>query len=226
MEEHYVNVETDPRSSTKQMCCRSERTFVRAVLLSSCAIFLLVVIIRLSFHYRDSAHCSAAELSTMEAKLTSMTEERDRLTASLTEMTRELDRLQCLSQKKTCPAGWRMFSCACYLFSNEARSWDRARQDCRQRGADLVVINSDEEQTFLFGLINQDTWIGLNDRDEEGTWKWVDGTPLTQTPVRNWGPSQPDSAGNEDCASIRHATKDWNDRDCEHFLLSICEKTI
>ncbi|XP_029315360.1 CD209 antigen-like protein B [Cottoperca gobio] len=215
----------------------------------------------------DSVRGSAAELSTMNGKLTerlqdsntkltSMTEERDRLTASLTEMTRELDRLQCLLQKesqngvvtdppavlvwewpgsisdsmteseKTCPAGWRKFSSACYLFSNEARSWDRAREDCRQRGADLVVINSDEEQTFLFGLlINQDTWIGLNDRDEEGTWKWVDGTPLTQT---NWGQSQPDNGGGymgeEDCAEIRKYFSDWNDLSCEVSNPWICEK--
>uniref|UniRef100_A0A8C9XRK0 C-type lectin domain-containing protein n=1 Tax=Sander lucioperca TaxID=283035 RepID=A0A8C9XRK0_SANLU len=84
--------------------------------------------------------------------------------------------------EKTCPAGWRMFSSSCYLLSAESGSWEKGRQYCRDRGADLVVIDSSEEQTFLSEFIKKATWywIGLTDRDEEGTWKWVDGTPLTQ----------------------------------------------
>ena len=26
----------------------------------------------------------------------------------------------------------------------------------------------------------EDSWIGFNDREEEGTWKWIDETPLTK----------------------------------------------
>ncbi|KAM3862196.1 C-type lectin domain family 4 member E-like [Diretmus argenteus] len=84
--------------------------------------------------------------------------------------------------EKTCPAGWWMFSCSsCYLLSSETNSWARSRQDCRDRGADLVVIDSPEEQAFLTTLTSGPTfiWIGLSDDKEEGTWKWIDGTPLT-----------------------------------------------
>lgn len=41
------------------------------------------------------------------------------------------------------------------------------------------------EQTFISGLIKVETWIGLNDRDDEGTWKWINGTPPTWTYGRN-----------------------------------------
>uniref|UniRef100_A0A8C9XR88 C-type lectin domain-containing protein n=1 Tax=Sander lucioperca TaxID=283035 RepID=A0A8C9XR88_SANLU len=158
---------------------------------------------------------SAADLSTIKAnlteclqasdnKLSSLTEERDRLNSRLTEMAKELDRLQ---QNKTCPAEWRMFSSSCYLLSAESGSWEKGRQYCRDRGADLVVIDSSEEQMFLSKCIKKDTqyWIGLTDRDEEGTWKWVDGTPLT---LKNWRREQPDNGrgdprcGEEDCAHI------------------------
>ncbi|KAI3355679.1 hypothetical protein L3Q82_004273 [Scortum barcoo] len=49
-------------------------------------------------------------------------------------------------REKTCPAGWRSFMCSCPLLSSESGSWTRGRDDCRSRGADLVVIGSTEEQ--------------------------------------------------------------------------------
>lgn len=47
---------------------------------------------------------------------------------------------------QTCPTGWTMFNVSCYLLSNESGSWEKGRQDCRARGADLVIIDSHEEQ--------------------------------------------------------------------------------
>lgn len=35
------------------------------------------------------------------------------------------------------------------------------------------------KQTFLSTIINEQTWIGVNDKEQEGTWRWVDGTPPT-----------------------------------------------
>uniref|UniRef100_A0A8P4GDI2 C-type lectin domain-containing protein n=1 Tax=Dicentrarchus labrax TaxID=13489 RepID=A0A8P4GDI2_DICLA len=181
-------------------------------------------------HVFISDHDSSAELS-INDKLSSMTEERDLLNASLTEMTKEVDRLQRLpKQKKTCPAGWKMFSCTCYLFSNNSHSWEEGRQDCRERGADLVIIDSSEEQEFVTKNIRKDTWIGLTDRDNEGTWKWTDGTPLT---LAYWVRGQPDSGagdpkwGEEDCAIViagKETEGNWNDRRCEDAQKWICEK--
>jgi len=48
--------------------------------------------------------------------------------------------------EKTCPAGWSMFSCSCYLLSEMSDTWDKGRKDCKDKGADLVVIDSAEEQ--------------------------------------------------------------------------------
>uniref|UniRef100_A0A8D0CT85 C-type lectin domain-containing protein n=1 Tax=Sander lucioperca TaxID=283035 RepID=A0A8D0CT85_SANLU len=76
--------------------------------------------------------------------------------------------------EKTCPAGWRMFSSSCYLLSAESGSWEKGRQYCRDRGADLMVIDSSEVQ--VQSMIVYRIYLYC---DEEGTWKWVDGTPLT-----------------------------------------------
>ncbi|XP_028250275.1 neurocan core protein-like [Parambassis ranga] len=133
-----------------------------------------------------------------------------------------------------CPAGWRLFRCVCYFFSADSASWERSRQDCREKGADLVAIDSYEEQEFLTTTINQTSWIGLNDRDHEGTWKWSDGTPLDSTPAY-WREDQPDNGngdplwGEEDCVYItaqQEAKKNWNDRKCVASHRWICEKMV
>ncbi|XP_051259620.1 CD209 antigen-like protein E [Dicentrarchus labrax] len=245
MEEIYVNVKYDDcadlRASQNQRGPKSsERRFHGSVVLclGLLTVLLLVGLIGLSVHYHVSAQRSAAELSSIKANLTerlqaidnkscSLTEERDLLNARITEMTQELERLTSLV--KTCPEGWKMFNNTCYLLSNESGTWDKAREDCRNRGADLVVINSEEEETFLSKFIPYNAWIGLTDREEEGTWKWIDGTPLTLT---YWGLHQPDNGGGdplwgeEDCAHIRtEVSTHWNDLSCEASLRWICEQT-
>ncbi|XP_028249854.1 C-type lectin domain family 10 member A-like isoform X2 [Parambassis ranga] len=167
-------------------------------------------------------------LQTSADKLSSMTEERDRLTANLTAKIKELDRLQSLlKQKKTCPSEWTMFGCSCYLVPSKSGSWDEGRADCRGKGADLVVIDSIQEQTFLSTFTTQRSWIGLTDREKEGTWKWIDGTPLTLT---DWAQKQPDNGngdpqwGEEDCAQIRtDKNTRWNDLSCAAQLKWVCE---
>uniref|UniRef100_I3K683 C-type lectin domain-containing protein n=1 Tax=Oreochromis niloticus TaxID=8128 RepID=I3K683_ORENI len=81
--------------------------------------------------------------------------------------------------KKVCPEGWIMFSDSCYVLSEKLGSWDEGRDDCRSKGADLVVIESLEDKVQHNYYIKERAWIGLNDKEEEGKWKWVDGTPLT-----------------------------------------------
>ncbi|XP_071338318.1 CD209 antigen-like protein E [Trachinotus anak] len=249
MEELCINVDCpkrdESRISTNQTGpSSSERRFHGAVVLSLGLLsgFLLAALIGLSVHYHGSVHGLTAELATIKANLSerlqisdnkssSLTEERDQLNARLTEITEERDRLQRLSRRnKTCPTGWRMFSCTCYFFSTESGSWEKGREDCRAKGADLVVIDSPEQRTFLAGLISKPTWIGLTDREEEGIWKWVDGTPLKLT---YWEKNQPDNGGGdpqygeEDCAHIRTLEDtNWNDLSCDSSLQWICEKMI
>ncbi|KAL3056019.1 hypothetical protein OYC64_018678 [Pagothenia borchgrevinki] len=183
MEEVYANIDdVKSLSSSSSTIQEGPRRLLRSSVLGLglLGVFLLAGLIGLAVHYHNSVGRAAADLSAVKADLTSVTEERDRLKASLTEKTREVDRLQSLMDKaKTCPEGWRMFGCVCYLLSTEHASWEQSRQDCTAGGADLVIVDSYEEQEFITSMIKEQTWIGLNDINQEGTWKWVDGTPLT-----------------------------------------------
>ncbi|KAF4071631.1 hypothetical protein AMELA_G00275550 [Ameiurus melas] len=76
-------------------------------------------------------------------------------------------------------------------------------------------------------LSSRNAWIGLNDGDREGEWKWVDGTPLN---TGFWGNGEPNSAvGDEDCVVIHGNTdpvRNWYDYPCHYQIIWICEKTV
>uniref|UniRef100_A0A3Q3X743 C-type lectin domain-containing protein n=1 Tax=Mola mola TaxID=94237 RepID=A0A3Q3X743_MOLML len=122
--------------------------------------------------------------------------------------------------------GWMYFPTTLYYVSSSKNSWFAGRKDCQQRGADLVIINSKEEQNFT-GQFHTNTWIGLSMSQNEKTWKWVDGTPLIHS---YWKPGEPNNYNgiNEDCVELqsRSLKKHWNDLFCGHSLFWICEKKI
>ncbi|KAJ8002547.1 hypothetical protein DPEC_G00160040 [Dallia pectoralis] len=45
--------------------------------------------------------------------------------------------------------GWRYNGSSLYFLSTEEKIWEESRQDCVRRGADLVIINSEEEQVLV-----------------------------------------------------------------------------
>ncbi|KAK9540256.1 hypothetical protein VZT92_002720 [Zoarces viviparus] len=130
-------------------------------------------------------------------------------------------------EEERCPQGWLMFGSSCYYISSQRGSWDSSRQDCVQRDADLVIINSRQEQAFLTGF-TMAAWVGMTDREEEGTWTWVDGTPVKRDGL-DWAHGQPDDAfGGEDCGDLRTMIDfiGLNDSKCSARLQWICEQTL
>ncbi|KAJ8390859.1 hypothetical protein AAFF_G00099910 [Aldrovandia affinis] len=86
------------------------------------------------------------------------------------------------SQKRVCrpcPEGWEQRNSKCYYISPEIKSWQDSRRVCLKQGADLVIIESEDEQDFITNHTSEDYWIGLSASEKmKGTWLWVDGTPL------------------------------------------------
>ncbi|KAL6455259.1 hypothetical protein MHYP_G00249420 [Metynnis hypsauchen] len=113
------------------------------------------------------------------------------------------------------PKNWKIFQSSVYYISTEKKTWDEGRKNCRDRGADLVIINSREEQEFVENLSNS-----LTDRVKEGVWKWVDGSALT---TAYWD-SRNGFSDNEDCVVNRHSGGEkWFDRPCNEPYYWMCE---
>ncbi|XP_038946012.2 CD209 antigen-like protein 2 [Rattus norvegicus] len=81
---------------------------------------------------------------------------------------------------RPCPWEWTFFHRRCYYFSKSQRNWNDSVAACQEVDAQLVTVESDEEQTFLGVLLkNKSAWMGLSDLKQESTWQWVDGSPLS-----------------------------------------------
>uniref|UniRef100_A0AAR2L7Q7 C-type lectin domain-containing protein n=1 Tax=Pygocentrus nattereri TaxID=42514 RepID=A0AAR2L7Q7_PYGNA len=171
----------------------------------------------------------------LQNRFDSISNERNQLLDTNNRLALERNKLQTSYDQMVflfvaCPAGWTKFMFSCYYMSTFGKTWEESRQDCRMKGADLVIINSREEQQFVFG-IGRTLWIGLTDRAIEGHWKWVDDTSLG---TGYWLPGEPNNAHyqGENCAEVIHhvgstdALSSWNDISCSSVLSWVCEKKM
>uniref|UniRef100_A0A096M8V6 C-type lectin domain-containing protein n=2 Tax=Poecilia formosa TaxID=48698 RepID=A0A096M8V6_POEFO len=165
--------------------------------------------------------------SDTEARLTAISLERDELRKSfnitdsqLRSVTEERDRLKV----KIVQLGWRIFGGSAYYISSTEKTWQESRTYCQSVGADLMIINSKEEQDFANSFQTY-MWIGLTDSETEGRWKWVDGSPLTTS---YWRDGEPNGKTVENCGDIKTFTaeKSWNDENCSHSHKWICEMKL
>uniref|UniRef100_A0A8I6ANB8 C-type lectin domain family 4 member M n=1 Tax=Rattus norvegicus TaxID=10116 RepID=A0A8I6ANB8_RAT len=155
---------------------------------------------------------------------------QEKIYQQLVQMKTELLRL-C----RLCPWDWTFLLGNCYFLSKSQRNWNDAVRACKEEKAQLVIINSDEEQTFLqlTSKAKGPTWMGLSDLKNEATWLWVDGSTLSSRRRRTsvsrvrpaykmhsrrifqkyWNRGEPNNIGEEDC--VEFAGDGWNDSKCE-----------
>lgn len=101
---------------------------------------------------------------------------------------------------------------SCYMVGDNVFGWQDARSFCQAWGGDLVEIGSLEEHTALARRIEESVWIGANDREQEGAFRWASGAPLD---YEQWAPNQPnDFNGSEDCTELIPMGGGWIDVPC------------
>lgn len=73
-------------------------------------------------------------------------------------------------------------------------SWTEAKSRAEEVGGYLAVLSSPEEYVSVTSQLPEGIviWIGLTDTVKEGSWQWIDGTPLRADMVSNlgWGQRQ------------------------------------
>ncbi|KTF75904.1 hypothetical protein cypCar_00045890, partial [Cyprinus carpio] len=130
------------------------------------------------------------------------------LTAEKKQLQRDFDSLN----KKKLELESKVTSLSRFFISTELMTWSDSRQYCRDRGADLVIINTEEKQRT------------------RGIMKWVDNSTLKQG---FWLKGEPNNyGGNEDCIQLNYNREkpgwsplnSWNDVACSEKIKGICEK--
>ncbi|XP_030421289.1 C-type lectin domain family 4 member F-like isoform X2 [Gopherus evgoodei] len=128
--------------------------------------------------------------------------------------------------------GWRFYGGNLYYFSQGRKSWEEAERYCVSQDSHLTSVSSQAEQEFLTKETKgQNYWIGLIDRETEGSWRWADGTDYRADASRGfWEENQPDNwhqetEGSEDCVETRSMElKSWNDSNCSLPSRWICKQ--
>ena len=96
----------------------------------------------------------------------------------------------------TIPDDMKIFGDHSYKFFGQQLTWKEAAAKCESLGGNLVIIDDAEENKFVASLIAadawQDSWIGITDDANEGTWLTVNGQVVEYT---NWYTNQPNNAG-------------------------------
>uniref|UniRef100_A0AAZ1Y075 C-type lectin domain-containing protein n=1 Tax=Oreochromis aureus TaxID=47969 RepID=A0AAZ1Y075_OREAU len=173
------------------------------------------------------------EKEQLQTRYNTLRKEKEQLQTNYSRLATAREELQSKVKRMTtklngipCQAHWRRFDISCYFVSTLKKNWTESRKACIAEGADLLVIDSAEEQVFVNELLDkrerQNTWIGLTDTLKEGVWTWVDGTPIT---IEYWQPGQPNDFKNQDCGEYVSSDKgSWNDDGCFAAQNYICEK--
>ena len=140
----------------------------------------------------------------------------------------------CKMARCKCPRGWRLWGKHCHKVVVKTLGWVEARQHCQSLslGADLVSIHSTKDNEFLTALTRRHSpaWIGLNDRQQEGVYRWSGNNQLHQlatgTPCTHWHKGQPNGhRHDQDCVAL-YKDKTWEDGRCNTSITAksfICQ---
>ncbi|XP_035680160.1 lactose-binding lectin l-2-like [Branchiostoma floridae] len=126
---------------------------------------------------------------------------------------------------QACPVGYSPHGGFCYKVFEELQTYDGARQVCASDSGTLAIIKDLVTNDFLVGLTTEGGafYIGLNDMNAEGQFRWEDGTVYDNgTDFSNWAQGEPNNSGEQDCIKISPGGR-WGDVECGIIRKFICQ---
>ncbi|MBS0203431.1 MAG: hypothetical protein JSS49_11065 [Planctomycetes bacterium] len=70
-----------------------------------------------------------------------------------------------------------------YALIREPATWHMAKRRCEEMGGHLAFVKGGKEYGFLYKLCGKTrAYLGASDEEQEGQWRWLDGTLWTPNP--------------------------------------------
>ena len=143
-----------------------------------------------------------------------------------------------MDQGKTCPKDWNLNNDKCYQWFTSPhmrRNWDSGRMYCESIGANIIKIESQEEQNYISSFNHElavsgvsTYWIGASNINHREYFAWVDGSSLDY--FNNFPDSKvPDPyEGWDECVagSVVGNKQNWDGYNCGDSKSFICEVPI
>uniref|UniRef100_A0A9J7ZT32 C-type lectin domain-containing protein n=2 Tax=Cyprinus carpio TaxID=7962 RepID=A0A9J7ZT32_CYPCA len=193
--QHTGSVSVENRKSTAPVVCLCLLCFL-----------LLTAVLVLCVYFTTERNQLLTHISNLTEETEQIKNKFDKLQHGLYEQDQRTDNFK-----------WIYYNFSFYYISSDWKSWSDSRQDCLNKRADLVIINTREEQEFLQKVVGSVFfWIGLK---KSGVWKWTDNSTLANW---HWRSQYPRSYG--DCALM--SSTGWVKERCTDLDQWICERTI
>ncbi|XP_061771554.1 oxidized low-density lipoprotein receptor 1-like isoform X1 [Nerophis ophidion] len=214
-------------------------------------IILMSVIITLALHINDVVAERRQENANLTDENQQLFAQVSQLRGRVKELARERDSLnwtmgvilkydsfpvkkhcseKVLTLCEPCMQGWLWFRSKCYLFLDTPyyqgwKTWKGSVEACREMDADLVGIDSQEEQEFVtnhtkfYNDNRHGYWMGLRKDDNTDQWMWHHGGNLTVTFWRTQYYSR------TNCALIlpSDSLANWSKESCEMKNRYVCQ---
>jgi cysteine-rich repeat protein len=114
----------------------------------------------------------------------------------------------------------------CYARFDTPRIYGVAENSCDEAGhATLAVFETRAEASAVLaglGDVTSARWIGLSDRNIEGSFVWATGETPGYDAFGPGEPATPPASGNEDCVTVSSGA--WADRGCGELHGYVCER--
>ncbi|XP_068736555.1 aggrecan core protein-like isoform X4 [Montipora capricornis] len=123
-----------------------------------------------------------------------------------------------------CPKDWAVHDKYCYKLTNDrSQTLEDARRKCQEMSADLPIIKSEQENTFIGSLMSDQKkdWIRLGMRRNNSQLLWFDGISAEKSNSKRynaWNLDTKEPTG-ENCAYLFLASfnvSKWNDNKCNY----------